>query len=661
MADEKLELEPLELEPIEEGEALELEALSPEIDRLEAAARSGVEGTTMGFSEELGAGAATGLAKLLESIPGTELYKSKQQEEQAREMLGDTAVPEEGMLETYRQMKAQSEARRKAGEEAYPVMTTAADIAGGMATGFGVGGKALRAGSLLGKAGKAAIAGALGGGVEMAGRSEADLTTGDIEELKEFGKDVGVGVVGGGAVGGALPIAGAGLKALGRGTSAVAKKFGKAAFGGESTKAAYQYGKLGREITEEQVAEDTAKLAQTVYDEGKRLLGRFGIDDDEIQKIADEAGIQITAGETIDDALQQAIEKRASGLTEATRESMDKWISVLQELQGEPRTLQKISESIAKKANKLELEGGEIFERTLGVTPEGRAAGTLTKGKLTEEGVKAGKKLATVGKKVSEKTLDLNNLTMKELRRLIKEVNMYTGAGGKTARLSDEAVLKEAKKLAAKLKNVRDEVVVDIADRIGIEGPDLAKKSNLISVLEEAGYGSTKGGTREFQKAKDVGAIQKYLGRTSTDAKVDQDRLFRFFGEADQPLADKLKNTTDMLDEVRQIAAREADREADISKYGLWRKAVGQGSNMLGRAMKVVTDEINKDPIYIKTLADKMAGAGKGISEFVTPLMRAYNASDRTRMAIMYGLMQQPAFRKAMVDVGEAIIPVDEE
>ena len=120
------------------------------------------------------------------------------------------------------------------------------------------------------------------------------------------------------------------------------------------------------------------------------------------------------------------------------------------------------------------------------------------------------------------------------------------------------------------------------------------------------------------------------------------------------------QETRKELTELQKLARGIEQRGEDITKYGLFKKAVGQGSNVLGRSFNVLQKEYQKDPLFIKTLADKFQ-QNPVTQQFSKALIKASEAPERTRNAVMYGLYQQPAFRKALMEVGKFFIGEEDE
>jgi hypothetical protein len=220
----------------------------------DARIRGGLQGISWGTSDEIigGAGAIpeTIRQRLAQYIPGSPENVDKQLRE--RGFTGD--IQQSSILENYRQIRdAQREANKEA-EENYPINYTGSEIVAGLAPAVLSGGaaaisKAPSAINFLKSIGQTAKAGAKYGALEGVGRSEADLTKG---EVSEFLDDVTASTGSGAVLGG-------GLKVVGKGLSK----------GGEVL------GRMGKSITDnapEQV-EMMKKLYEKAKTTGQRVLG----------------------------------------------------------------------------------------------------------------------------------------------------------------------------------------------------------------------------------------------------------------------------------------------------------------------------------------------------------------------------------------------------
>lgn len=147
----------------------------PDVSQTETAIRSGLQGLTMGTADEI-EGALVALTS----------------------------------DKTYREAQREAQAKLEAGEKKFPKTALAAGIVGSLPLAL-VPGLGVAKGARI--ATQAAAAAGLGA-VEAAGRSKAEITNLDTDELQKFGTDILIGGVFGGVLGGAI--------------GAIGKKFQKA-------------------------------------------------------------------------------------------------------------------------------------------------------------------------------------------------------------------------------------------------------------------------------------------------------------------------------------------------------------------------------------------------------------------------------------------------
>ncbi len=268
-----------------------------DVGMLETILASGAQGATAGFSDELLAGGAAALEKTSENIRG-----------------------EEKPLSEYYQANVDKLRKRlKRGEELHPTTAFLSEVAGGFIPAskllkllsFGI--KAAQAGKTVETVKKAIPLlermaagvkagikpGLIYGGVTAAGKSEEDILS------PEMAIDVASGTVAGGlggaAIGGALPLAGAGLRKAGEAGKAVTEWFGKT-IPGKDIKEMYKAGRKGIAIGSDVEAQgkselEVAKLVQRVkkyvgHDESK-LPKHLGKKLDKIFKKASDKGAVI--------------------------------------------------------------------------------------------------------------------------------------------------------------------------------------------------------------------------------------------------------------------------------------------------------------------------------------------------------------------------------
>jgi hypothetical protein len=310
------DLNPEDIE-VEESQALNLADLddfeleenqeidSPDISKTESALRGAAQGATFGTSDEIvgAAETATSLPKrFLESLFPTagategslgydienpsgskeDFYKQQQEATLGLTQGQEQVLPQglEALLGDYRKGRDESRSANVAAQEANPMSFLGGELFGGAATapftgGAGAIGNISKVG--LSKALPALVkAGIKQGAAAGAGYSESDLTEGEVGELAT---DIGIGAGVGGALGAALPIAGAGVKKLGGivgdMTPETLKEAGKA----------FKYGTQGIPTTgkrgQEALTKDTLSVANEIvdkfrkqYTEGSKMINK---------------------------------------------------------------------------------------------------------------------------------------------------------------------------------------------------------------------------------------------------------------------------------------------------------------------------------------------------------------------------------------------------
>lgn len=179
------------------------------------------QGATLGFDDELaGLLSAAGTAAGVKNLGGK---------------IKDVGLTEEGptldmdkLLAAYRGTRDQTRQTQQEMQDARPIVSTTANVAGGLATLPAMPAKLLApmgatpAGAgIITKAGMGAANALPTAAIASAGLSNADLTQGDVGQA---GQEIATGTALGAGIGGALPVVGAGLKSAGQGVSNLANK-----------------------------------------------------------------------------------------------------------------------------------------------------------------------------------------------------------------------------------------------------------------------------------------------------------------------------------------------------------------------------------------------------------------------------------------------------
>ena len=211
---------------------------APEISQTETALRSGLQGATLGFGDELaglaGAAVKSPLDSIMQHIPGTPQATDKDLRDQG--FTGD--VEQKSILDQYKESRDMVRADNKASAEANPNTALGAEILGGIAPALLSGGGTALAGA--GKLGLGQLAkqgakeGLKFGAAQAAGVSEA-------EDVSGLAKDTLVGGALGAGMGAALPV---GLGAIKKSSSRMQELLKKAG------KGLYDKNSLVRYVTE---------------------------------------------------------------------------------------------------------------------------------------------------------------------------------------------------------------------------------------------------------------------------------------------------------------------------------------------------------------------------------------------------------------------------
>lgn len=296
------------------------EEQGPEVSQAGAALKGAQQGLTMGFSDELGAGMQAGMEQAHIGARGlqdlyNEYIAAKTGLPEA-DMIGKPAtqiskeLAEEGMTgdigpispeEVYGTALEEEREMLQAAEEQHPGTFMAGDIGASFLI---PGGAAAKAGTKAAKAAKTAAIGAGVGGVEAAGRTEADL-------LSEEGlTDVGLGAAGGGILGGLFGKLGQ------KGDKAKLTEKAKKLEGESNIAALKSIGAKAKDIKEE-LGTKTNKRAtlDTAKGSGKTLM-----DEDVLKLGQDSDQVKQAIVDKLDEVGSQRIEPAAKKLDELSSE-----------------------------------------------------------------------------------------------------------------------------------------------------------------------------------------------------------------------------------------------------------------------------------------------------------------------------------------------------
>lgn len=277
------EQEELELLELEEQEAAYQAAKAPSGPSvLDSTARGFASGASLGFDDEIGG--AIGAAGRVAGIKNLGSWKPFQ--EGSRLEFDTPTISPDAIGEAYTQNRDALRGDLAADAKTNPTASTVGKVGGAVTSALVPGLGALNAGkgaTLAGSVAKAAGAGALQGGLTGIGESTSD-------NIGEIAREASTGALTGAAIGGAIPIAGAGI--------------GKAVSGLRGAGSAMKRGAEG--LAETATGATGAQAAKFRHGAGRELLDRglvgFG---DTAERIGQKTDVAMQmANKQIDDALR---------------------------------------------------------------------------------------------------------------------------------------------------------------------------------------------------------------------------------------------------------------------------------------------------------------------------------------------------------------------
>jgi len=176
-----------------------------DIDELTSARRAMGQGLSLGAADEISGG--------LEAIGSLVGIRGLGSESLSNVRMETDDEKKQTIADVYREARQDHLDYDKAAQKANPKSYLAGDLAGSAFSMFIPGGAVFKTAGLASKLKKGAAIGGAVGGVEGLGRSEADLTKGEIEEAA---KDTLLGGAIGATIGGAVPALGPGLEKVGK-------------------------------------------------------------------------------------------------------------------------------------------------------------------------------------------------------------------------------------------------------------------------------------------------------------------------------------------------------------------------------------------------------------------------------------------------------------
>ena len=656
-----------------------------------------VDSSKMGALEAgitgLGEGASFGLAPIASGIVGVGMEAAKD----VGDILGLTDdaklrkqgfdIPEDkkglqGLMEAYYESRDAQRKQQNQAMEDQPVASIAGNIVGGVAGGGALGplvagaskgGKVAQLASKLApsvesmegatkmaKVGKAALEGAKAGGLTAFGSGESKIT-----DPNEVAKEVMEGAALGSLVSGGL--SGGYNMAKSAGGSLANSGIGKAVSTG--IKAA----KEGIDVANE--SQVVQKIKSNIEDIKGMISKHFGKKKD-YYKYADEIGIRINAGESIDEimddfATQGLIPESEKGKLQTFMDdirSLQKDVNIKAEKAKEQTEL-----AAAKKIDTLQrTKGAELETSTdidknlddLRILPEtdGNVIGTQDKVRIpVEDGEFIDKKVITskaIGQeKIPGKRIDFNEMSFRDsdsLKYILGDIAYGDG--------NPSSVKALAGKLYGAVRDIQNEALNSPDMSIGDNNSKLSK---LFQALETIGIDKDDFFSRsESDQLRTISSMINQLSEKGSLGDLIKKEGFMDFIEAVEPGAKQ--SIRENLEYVKNLGGFVKDSSDDSVNFlratiGTIPKFAGGVSNKATmvtqslkdtakNSMKEIFNQVSKyTPEQTKELATRLVNSGiKGASEFTEPLLKSASMDDRTRQSVLYMLAKQPAFRESI-------------
>lgn len=562
---------------------------APEISPMQSANLGAQQGLTLGFSDEAGAGGQAGLDKLqqlLNQYTGLVSPSPTQVSAQLAQQGFTGDIGPTDPQEMYQQEIARQRAELKQAEEQNPGSYLSGNLAGAaLIPGGNIGTPA----SLLGKVAKGAATGITAGSIAGAGTSEA-------QNSEDLLADIGAGATIGGGVGGGLPIAGAGLKAIGKAGKGIAKFVGEIPFA-KGMKESFEaglaneplYSEAGRKQAGRMLRDEASGYVKSLKDLQKKVGS----------EIQNEIETATEAGTTID----------ATKLLNNTKAELNDFIQRADDPKekNEARKLLRIIKNRLGEKENLD----NVLDTTKG--PEG----------LIPE--------------MTEKAADVEaHLTPAEAQQLKQAVAKYSPSGSTAFTGFEPAgkAMQLSKDLGEEVSNVTENLpelnsqynnIKKIFERLKLTGKELPeeavdKVSNTIANLEN--------GSMAGDKASAM--IKDTLGYLKN---VDPDLATKF-----EPQLQKAARRVELATKATEAATITSPLGTIFSKSL-------QGANLAGLGARRV---VEADPAKLVTLARNVAKVGQAGAEAARVINKAIEKDEMGRKALLFGLMQNPAYREAI-------------
>jgi GH24 family phage-related lysozyme (muramidase) len=632
----------------------ELLAGKVSVPKTEAAAalRGAVQEGTFGLADEAGAALSTLVSDFSDKNAPKDL---------------------KGLLEKYQVARDKTRRENKELEEMFPKSYLAGQVAGGVLPALFTGGAGVAAqaakqgGKELAKLGLKT--GMIYGAAQGVGRSESELLEGD---FKGLAGDIASEAALGGAVGGTLPLAGTAVKGAASKAGELLKKI-------PGVESGYKLGKEGISTSYESLMKVFKSTSKSLSDDIRNALKKQGMEKAEALELADSIGISINAGDSIETAIEKAL-----NLKNVPEGQRGQFVTFLQKTIGDDpelnKKLVKLDQIRAKQIEKASREGYElqateqIGKRIEDVVPDSSVQGTLmgtedVLKKTTPEGqelVKKNLNLQALADDASIPDIDVRSLKPTQIEELRTQVNKFANPSKKEGVTELEQVARE---LAVDLKNLSNEATsgtsVQEANTKIATLLDAIRQSGMQGKVSATESAAETIGARFLREQQETDLIKKLM-RFGQDADVDIQSFFSRLKEVDPKFAQIEEKNRILRDAMTIAQSGQGSASTNLrSLVGGAQKMAALASNVAGKTVKKLegaspskvllqTGKAVREasPESIQNLLTRIEGS-PAYKAYIPALQNAANATtDASRKLIMFGLHQQPAFREMLRSMG---------
>jgi len=605
---------------------------TPQKSKLESTLRGAIDIGSWGTADEI----VGGLETLKETV------------------FGDDKIAD--ALANYEKYRDESRANFKAAEKDNPDYYLGGGILGGLATSVIPMGAAARATSLA-KTGLGKLGAAMGTAaattapmafVEGVGRSEADTFSG---VLKDASQDAAIGT----AISSLLPVGGAALGKVYRGTKNLVKGAASVIPGAEQFATGYKYSKLtGKLLSGDNLKKDLLDIGESASNKLQKAA-----EDNNLQQVyeeLDKLGYKIN----IEDDLLNAIDE-IKNITKRDLAKYDKTLAkkVINLGEPQPQSVDKATTSIQntleKNALKSKLSGKDVISDLTEV--DGRPVGQLTEeifDPKTQQSILKDK--FYVGNKIQiEDIVDIkkpvSEMNVTELIQLRDDLNSQLKSFQGVQTIED-AIAEPLKQLNIQITNK----VKQAAGDAGMSGK-FKTASDVETIRDLADVKKKYAGTSEdAARQKQIDTGEYLVGKKSLNDELKRQEIVDPKLEA--ILGKDLTDKTKLVRQTADVVGFDLTAAGPGAIGAFKTAAVPRAGSVTGLASRAVTN--NKVAKTIGNLydlpSDKLANLGTrfsqsnngAIREFGKTLEAAMGQEDAVKKAALWSLSQQPAFKEQL-------------